>query len=182
MVFFLLDYRDQVTPMTNNQTFRLLLLGALGALISCDGAMGGGETATQLAAGDCPFGTFRPSGLDECVFPAQDINSGNITVSDNRCAFGQPATPPTCVSDAGLRPYLALGPSCAPGYRFEDGSCNRNGGTGGFPLTGGGTGVAGFSTGGGGFFGAGTAGAEANDGIGGVGGETGSSGVSGAGG
>jgi hypothetical protein len=153
--------------MTNNptsRTLRLLLLGALGALISCDGAMNGaGATPTELAAGDCPFGTFRPSGLNECVFPAQDINNGTVMVSDNRCAFGQPATPPSCVSDAGLRPYLAVGPSCAPGYRFEDGSCNRNSG----PLTGGSTGVAGFTTGGGGFFGTGTGGIEATGGVGG---------------
>jgi hypothetical protein len=144
--------------MTKTRTVRLLVFGALGAVISCDGATMR-PSSGGLAAGDCPFGTFRPAGLEQCVFPAQDINNNSVTVTDNRCALGQPASPPSCVSDAGLRAYLALGPSCAPGYRFEDGSCNRNTGAAGSFPTGGGTGVAGsfgdagFSGETGGFFG-----------------------------
>ncbi|HVU51239.1 MAG TPA: hypothetical protein VHL80_11160 [Polyangia bacterium] len=146
--------------MTKNQTVRLLIVGGLAAVISCDGAQS--RTAGGLDVNDCPFGTFRPAGLDACVFPAVDVNNLTILVSDNRCAFNQPATPPSCVSDQGLRPYLALGPTCAPGYRFEDGACDRNGG------------VAGFATGTGGFFeGTGTAGAT---GIAGFFGDAGASG------
>src|SRR5690349_17289537 len=100
--------------MLTNRTFRVLLLGGLAAVISCDGAARQDAPPGALADGDCPFGTFRPVGLDQCVFPAQDLNGLNLMVSDNRCASGQPAVPPACVSDSGLRPYLSLGPSCAP--------------------------------------------------------------------
>jgi hypothetical protein len=115
------------------------LLGTLtfcgfAALISCDN--GAAPTSGNLADDDCPIGTFRPQGLADCVFPADDQFGSPLGVSDNRCATGQAALPPVCVSDQGGRTYFSLTKSCAPGYRFEPGACQRN--------NGGGTGTGGF--------------------------------------
>jgi hypothetical protein len=113
------------------------LLGTLtfcgfAALVSCDS--GAGPTSGSLADDDCPIGTFQPPGLAGCVFPADDPFGNPLGVSDNRCASGQPAMPPVCVSDEGGRSYFSLTKNCADGYRFEPGACQRNGGmgTGGF--------------------------------------------------
>jgi hypothetical protein len=124
--------------MTKNQLFGLAITG-LATVISCDSASK--PTAEELASDDCPVGTFRPFGITDCVFPATDQFNQLIGVSDNRCAQGQPAIPPSCVNDSGERSYLTTSTKCAPGYRFMPGACNR-GGTAGF---GGGfvTGVAG---------------------------------------
>jgi hypothetical protein len=116
--------------MTKTTLLGFLALGGLAALVSCDN--GQGPTLGGLGANDCPYGTFRPAGLDECVFPANDVNNGQFGVSDNRCAFGQPASPPQCVSDNGERAYLSISTKCAPNYRFEPGACNRGGGAAGF--------------------------------------------------
>jgi hypothetical protein len=125
--------------MTKNQL--LGVLGGLAAIVSCDSGSAGPATA-GLDANDCPLGTFRPVGFADCVFPSTDVNNQPIGVSDNRCAFGQPAIPPQCVSDTGQRDYLSTSTKCAPGYRFSPGACDRNG----------------FGTGTAGAFGAGTAG------------------------
>ena len=153
--------------MTKNQTFGLLMLGALGTTVSCEGGPSR-PSASLGASDDCPYGTFRPVGIDECVFPANDVNNQLIGVSDNRCAVGQPAIPPSCVSDSGGRSYLSTSSNCAPGYRFSDGACDRGvggvAGSSGFPVTGGagsfggGEGAAGLGAFGG-FGGADTAGA-----------------------
>lgn len=123
MVLFLLTPVSQGDPMTKTTLLGFLALGGLAALVSCDN--GQDPTTAGLGANDCPFGTFRPAGLDECVFPANDLNNFPIGVSDNRCAFGQPANPPQCVSDSGERAYLSVSMKCAPNYRFEPGVCNR---------------------------------------------------------
>lgn len=122
--------------MTKTTFLGLLAACGLAALVSCDN--GQAPTTAELGGSDCPTGTFRPAGLDECVFPADDINNAPIGVSDNRCAFGQPAIPPKCVSDSGERAYLSVSMKCAPNYRYEPGACNRGGG---FPAD------AGFNTG-----------------------------------
>jgi len=170
----------------------ILAVGGLALAISCDG--GSAATSSGLGANDCQYGTFRPTGLDDCVFPAADVNNQPIGVSDNRCAFGQPAIPPQCVSDGGERPYLSTSSKCATGYRFLPGSCNRNNeptgvatgmaGTGiAFPVC---TGVAGASTGAagsfmvglGGSFGTGAGGSDlaGAGGLGGLGGFSGTGG------
>jgi hypothetical protein len=150
--------------MTQTQTLRLLILGALGAVISCDGAAARLDVPPAPRADDsCPVGTFRPAGLDQCVFPAQDINGETTGVSDDRCAVGQPAVPPSCVSDSGLqRPYLWLGPDCVNGYHFETGACNRNMGVAGFATGGSFVGAGGFGNAAGGT--GGTSGAPADAG------------------
>jgi hypothetical protein len=127
--------------MKKKDLLGILAAGGLTLAISCDG--GSSATSAGLAANDCQYGTFRPAGLADCVFPASDVNNQPFGVSDNRCAFGQPAIPPQCVSDAGERAYLSTSSKCATGYRFLPGACNRNDG----PMTGFGTGTAGASTG-----------------------------------
>ena len=145
--------------MTKKQLLGLLASGSLAAIISCD-AGAPDRAATSLDANDCPIGTFRPLGLADCVFPATDVFGQPIGVSDNRCVQGQPAVPPQCVNDNGDRPYLSVSSKCAPGYRYLEGSCNRNtvAGTAGT-----------FGTGGGGFNG----GFSGTDGFGGTGGFSG---------
>jgi hypothetical protein len=131
--------------MTKTTLLGLLALGGLATLVSCDNGQDG--TTAALGPNDCPYGTFRPAGLSECVFPSSDLNNFPIGVSDNRCAFGQPAIPPQCVSDSGERAYLSVSSKCAPNYRWEPGACNRGGGVAGI------TGAAGFIGGTAGFFG-----------------------------
>ena len=114
--------------MTNKTLFTALTLGGMAMALSCDD--GSRATASSLPTDDCVIGMFRPEGLDDCVFPADDQNGSPLGVSDNRCAEGQPAVPPACVNDAGGRAYLAATTTCAPGYRYEPGACDR-GGTGG---------------------------------------------------
>jgi hypothetical protein len=126
--------------MNKTQLLCILGFGGLAIIISCDN--GTAATTGGLDVNDCPVGTFRPVGITDCVFPAVDVNGNTIGFSDNRCAFGQPAVPAQCVSDAGGRAYLASSTKCAPGYRYEPGACNRNNGTAGF-ATGFGTGDAG---------------------------------------
>lgn len=114
--------------MTNSKLLAVLTLAGMAAALSCDS----GSSATNGAATpDCPIGTFRPPGVADCVFPADDQNGNPLGVSDNRCAVGQPAVPPVCVSDSGGRSYLTATPTCAPSYRYEPGACERGGGTGG---------------------------------------------------
>jgi hypothetical protein len=134
------------TAMTKQNLLALLAAGGLAAIISCDAASP--DTVGGLDVGDCPYGTFKPVGLDECVFPANTIFNEQIGVADNRCTQGQPAVPPSCVSDSGARAYLTISMKCAPGYRYLPGACRRDvsgvGGFGGFF-----TGAAGtFATGG----------------------------------
>jgi hypothetical protein len=147
--------------MNKPKLLGIVAFGGLAAIISCDSGTGG--TAGRLDANDCPVGTFRPVGLTDCVFPSVDVNGLPIGVSDNRCAFGQPAVPPQCVSDSGARPYLTTSTSCATGYRYEPGACNRNDGTAGV-ATGFGTG---FGTGSAGAFGAAGAAGSFEQGFGG---------------
>ena len=116
----------------------LRILGGVVTLIACDD--GGARVPSDPQSTDCPYGTFRPMGLADCVFPANDFSGQPIGVSDNRCAAGQPAIPPQCVSDSGGRPYLSISTTCAPGYRFFPSACNRNGGTAGVVGSTGGTG------------------------------------------
>jgi hypothetical protein len=122
--------------MTKNKLFMMLAMGCVAATISCDG--GSSASAGDLSTNDCPIGMFRPVGLDACVFSAEDVIGTPLALSDDRCAAGAPAIPPTCVSDAGLRSYLATSMVCAPSYRFEPGACERgnNTGTAGGPVTG----------------------------------------------
>ena len=110
--------------MTKNKLFMILTLGSVTATISCDG----GSTASNsdLSTNDCPIGMFRPVGLDACVFSAVDVNGIALALADDRCAAGSPAIPPACVSDAGLRSYLATSTTCAPSYRYEPGACERD--------------------------------------------------------
>jgi hypothetical protein len=130
----------------------LFAMGGLAAIISCDSSPSPSQSG--LASNDCPYGTFRPQGISDCVFPATDVNGNSFGVADDRCAQGQPAIPPSCVSDSGLRPYLWATGTCASGYRFEPGACNRTGGMAGFAV-----GTAGsVGTGSAGFFGTGAAG------------------------
>jgi hypothetical protein len=131
--------------MNKPKLLGIVAFSGLAVIISCDNGTGG--TAGGLDANDCPVGTFRPLGLTDCVFPAVDVNGQPIGVSDNRCASGQPAVPPQCVSESGGRSYLSSSTTCVTGYRFLPGACNRNDGTAGF-------GTAGFATG----FGTGSAG------------------------
>lgn len=125
------------------------LIGAMtfctfAALLSCDNAQS--PTNGGLSDNDCPVGTFRPIGLADCVFPADDQFGNPLGVSDNRCVSGQPALPPVCVSMIGGRSYFALTKSaCAPDYRFEPGACQRNNGGGGFGGFFGTTGAAGVT-------------------------------------
>ncbi|HEY2730640.1 MAG TPA: hypothetical protein VGK52_11935 [Polyangia bacterium] len=189
--------------MNKRTLLGILAAGGLALAISCDG--GSSATSTGLDANDCPYGTFRPAGLTDCVFPATDVNNQPFGVSDNRCAAGQPAVPPQCVSDAGDRAYLSTSSKCATGYRFLPGACNRNegiAGTAGTTLTGTagsttgfGTGAAGTGTGfgtgaagdssttgaagEGGSFGTGTGGSDVTGTAGGVGGMSGASGTGG---
>lgn len=119
------------------------LMGAIVAVLSCgDG---------QHAGGDCPLGTFRPVGIQDCVIPA-DFNSAMM---DNRCAQGS-ANSPTCQSSTGGRAYYATSTHCAPGYQYTMGSCVS--GTGGVIGTGVGFPDGGFADGVG-FFDGATAGA-----------------------
>jgi hypothetical protein len=128
--------------MKKNDLLGILAAGGLALVISCDG--GSSATSAGLDANDCQYGTFRPVGLTDCVFPATDVNNQPFGVSDNRCAIGQPAIPPQCVSDAGERAYLSTSSKCATGYRFLPGACNRNNiNTGSAGATGMGTGIAG---------------------------------------
>jgi hypothetical protein len=135
-----------MTPRT------LLALAFVTAALSCDS--NGADSQLGQATGDCPIGTFKPEGLDECVFPAEDAFGQTATVTDNRCATGQPAHAPACVSDTGRRAYYTLSKTCAPNYHYSPGVCQRLN-------VGGNTGEAGFcfgcagSTGVGGFFTAG---------------------------
>src|SRR5258708_5328936 len=110
--------------MTKKQLLGILAAGGLAAIISCDSGRAG-TGAGGLDTKDCPIGTFRPVGISDCVFPSTDVNNQPIGVADNRCAFGQPAIPPQCVSDTGERDYLSSSMKCAPGYRFLPGACNR---------------------------------------------------------
>jgi hypothetical protein len=112
-----------------NTTIRLMTVLFLVAALSCDEAPGG---ATSAASTDCLIGMFKPEGLTDCVFPAETSVGDPATVSDNRCATGQPAYPPACVSDTGRRSYLSASHTCAANYHFEPGVCERNstGGTG----------------------------------------------------
>ncbi|HEV3030379.1 MAG TPA: hypothetical protein VG319_01995 [Polyangia bacterium] len=125
--------------MNKRALLGILAAGGLAVLISCDG--GSSATSAGLDANDCPYGTFRPVGLSDCVFPATDVNNQAFGVSDNRCASGQPAIPPQCVSDAGERAYLSTSSKCATGYRFLPGACDRNNVSTGF-----GTGSAGATS------------------------------------
>jgi hypothetical protein len=138
------------------------------ALVACDASM---EQGTGDQTSRCPIGTFQPDGIDECVFPADTMFSGPYATSDNRCATGQPAYPPRCVGENGLRPYLSLSSSCAPGYRFEAGLCGHDnvviGGVAG--AFGGGFGVAGAGTAGAGTAGAGEFGVAGASGTAGLG-------------
>jgi hypothetical protein len=146
--------------MTKTKLLGALTFCGLAALLSCEN--GDGSTSGSLSDDDCPIGTFKPAGLTECVFPADDQFGNLLGVSDNRCASGQPAYPPVCSSDTGGRAYFSISKTCAPNYRFQPGACQRgaitgSAGTGGV-MTGFGTGAAatGFSTGGGGDTGSGT--------------------------
>jgi hypothetical protein len=112
--------------MNKKQLLALLAVGGLAAIISCDNGSAG-TAAGGLDANDCPIGSFRPTGIADCVFPSTDVNNQPVGVSDNRCAVGQPAIPPQCVGDNGQRDYLSTSMNCAPGYRFLPGACNRNG-------------------------------------------------------
>jgi hypothetical protein len=134
--------------MNSKHVFSLFSAAALATLLACDEAP---SAAGINLATDCPIGTFRPEGLDECVFPADDQFGNLLGVSDNRCATGQAAVPPSCVHDRGGRPYFSISRTCAPGYTFLPGACRRDfpgtgaAGTTGFAGTGFGenTGVAG---------------------------------------
>jgi hypothetical protein len=156
--------------MNKPKLLGIVAFSGLAAIVSCDSGTGG--TSNGLDANDCPVGTFRPIGLTDCVFPAVDLNGQPIGVSDNRCAFGQPAVPPQCVSDAGGRPYLSASMTCATGYRYLPGACNRNNGTAGDFGTGFGTGV-------GGSFGAAGAAGSFEQGFGGDNGTAGTTGAAG---
>jgi hypothetical protein len=155
--------------MTKNQLLGVLAFGGVAAIISCDSGSGGATSG--LASNDCRIGTFRPLGIEDCVFPATDNNGLELGVSDNRCATGQAAIPPQCVSDTGQRAYFSTSTTCAPGYRFLDGACNRNT----FPTGSAGT----FGTGEAGSFGTGEAGVTgaSGDGAGGVLGNAGDFGI-----
>jgi hypothetical protein len=98
------------------------LMGAIVAVLSC--------SDSQHVGGDCPLGTFRPIGIQDCVIPADS----NSAMTDNRCAQGA-AYSPTCASSTGARAYYATSTHCAPGYQYTMGSCVS--GTGGFFGTGG---------------------------------------------
>ncbi len=111
--------------MTKNKLFMMLAMGSVAATLACDGASA--TSSGDLSTNDCPIGMFRPAGIDDCVFPAEDLGGGPLSVSDNRCASGQPAFPPVCISDSGERPYLAASTVCAPNYRYEVGACERLG-------------------------------------------------------
>jgi hypothetical protein len=91
--------------MTKNKLFMMLAMGSVAATLACDD--GSAVSNSGLSTNDCPIGMFRPVGLDTCVFSADDVNGNPLALSDDRCALGTPAIPPTCVSDAGLRSYLA---------------------------------------------------------------------------
>ena len=131
--------------MTKKQTLGLFFLGGLSAIIACDNGSGG--TTSGLGSDDCPLGMFRPVGLPDCVVPALDQNSQPVAVADNRCAANQGAVPPSCVSESGGRAYISASMTCASGYRYLPGACNRGfGGSGGFGNAGT-TGTGGFSTG-----------------------------------
>ncbi len=108
------------------------------SVLSCDDGSDPSGAAGATST-DCPIGMFKPQGLTDCVFPAESSFGQQTTVTDNRCASGQPAFPPSCISDRGLRAYLSASSTCAPNYHFEMGVCQRGGGFAG-------------STGGGGFF------------------------------
>jgi len=174
--------------MTKHTLVGLIACGAVGVIISCDN---GSPATTSNLAPDCPIGTFHPVGVTDCVFPATDVNNQPLNVSDNRCASGQPAVPPSCVSNSGLRAYLSTSSSCAPGYSFLDGSCDRQNVTGFAGMVG--TGVGGAfgeaGTGIGGDFGlagstgaAGAAGAAGGAVVGGIDNPGGTAGVDGSGG
>jgi hypothetical protein len=166
-----------------NKTLGLATVLILSSVMSCDDGSDPSSTS-GAASGDCPLGMFKPIGLSECVFPADTEFGQPTTVSDNRCATGQPAIPPSCVSDTGRRAYLSASSTCAPNYHFEMGLCQRgNTGIGGF-FTAGTTGAAGFgfagSTDTGGFTGG--AGSTGFAGFTGFAGSTGEGGATGTGG
>jgi hypothetical protein len=181
----LLGFSVKVMTMTKT-LIQVLVLGGFAALaLCCDN--GGQSSSSGLGTNDCPLGTFRPVDFADCVFPADDLNGNPLSISDNRCAVGQPAVPPSCISDLGGRPYLALSKTtCAANYRFVEGSCERNGfsgtagvngfagtsGEAGATFTGEGTGTAGTGAAGDAF--AGTTGTA------GVGDMSGAAGVTGA--
>jgi hypothetical protein len=123
-----------------NKPLALATVLLFSSVMSCDDGSDPSSTS-GAASGDCPLGMFKPIGLPECVFPAETEFGQPTTVSDNRCATGQPAIPPSCVSDTGRRAYLSASNTCAPNYHFEMGLCQRGGGFGGT------TGAAGFFTG-----------------------------------
>jgi hypothetical protein len=164
-----------------NKPLALATVLLLSSVMSCDDGSDPSSTS-GAASGDCPLGTFKPIGLSECVFPAETDFGQRVTVADNRCAAGQPAIPPSCISDTGRRPYLSTSSTCAPNYHFETGLCQRNGGFGGTTGSAGTTGfpgVAGCTGSCGGFTGG--AGSTDTGGVTGAGGST-DTGASGAGG
>src|SRR5262245_27635268 len=122
--------------MTKKSLVSASALLALATIFSCDSD----SSQNGSLDSDCPIGTFRPVGLADCVFPAEEVCGGPLAVPDNRCASGQPALPPACVNDQGGRSYFSQTKSCAPGYRFAPGACQRDGG----PITGA---AGGFGTG-----------------------------------
>jgi hypothetical protein len=157
-LFLLETFSNLENNMTKNRLLGVLAFGGLAAVISCDSGSSG--TSSGLASNDCPIGTFRPVGIQDCVFPATDTNNQPLGVSDNRCAPGQPAVPPQCINDNGGRAYFSTSMTCAPGYRYIEGACDRTSGFAGSvgASTGFGTG---FGTGTAGTTGFGTAGAGA---------------------
>jgi hypothetical protein len=161
-----------------NKPFNWMTLVFLAAVLSCDDGSGGSTSAAGATSTDCPIGMFRPEGLADCVFPAERELGDPVTVSDNRCATGQPAFPPSCISDTGRRPYLSASRTCAPNYHFEMGVCQRAGEIGGSPGGGGFFGTAGTSAAGG-FFGTNTAGDFGGAGSTGEGGATDTGGFTG---
>ena len=109
--------------MTKTKVLTILTLSGMVTALACDGASSG--TAGGLSTSDCALGMFRPTGLADCVFPADDLNGNPLGVSDNRCVEGQPAVPPRCASNTGGRAYLAATTTCARDYRYEPAACDR---------------------------------------------------------
>jgi hypothetical protein len=127
--------------MTNKLIASLMFCG-FAAVLSCDN--GASQTSGHLSDDDCPIGTFKPIGHTTCEIPADDQFGGPLAVSDNRCQTGQPAFPPTCVSDGGGRPFFTTSMDCGPGYQYVPGACQRGGGpVGAAGVTGAPTGFAG---------------------------------------
>jgi hypothetical protein len=100
----------------------LVVMGVIVVALSCG-------SSSSPPTGDCPIGTFRPTGISDCVVPAD-----NAFVADTRCQGS--AQPPVCLSDSGtLRPYFSPSDRCAPGYHLMQGECQGSAGFGG-PMTG----------------------------------------------